>query len=313
MLWYSPVGRIAPSLASDFIVAPADKVKNQPARLAMLGGGINFHMPIWFGKKSDLSFLANTHLVSLDTTAILPNSNVNLPKRFWDIKFGPAFRYKFKNNWVLGALTEVGSASDKPFASYDNLTVLANGFLRIPAKGRNAWMILLNYANNREYLPHVPLVFGGYFMNTKKMRAFWGIPLWMNIFPQRKLSFELFYAPIVVIKAEAKARLSESVSLLSGFSWDNFRYLRDARADKDDRLYYYIKRLYAGVEISPDKRAKAKLLVGYAFHRNIFESQSFLDKDYNRIDVGAGAFAKFELKLLFVPKKRMKYLSKGFE
>ena len=139
-------------------------------------------------------------------------------------------------------------------------------------------------------------------MNRKNIRAFFGIPLAATIFPEKRVSFELFYAPIAVVRANIKTRVSKSVSFITGFNWNNYRYFRSDRTDKKDRLFYYEKRLYGGIEISPDMRAKASLKVGYAFNRNIFESDSFMDRNYNRIDVSSGPYARFELKLMLVSK-----------
>jgi hypothetical protein len=306
MLWFGPVGKLPPRITSDLVIAPSETVINQPTQLSLIGGGFDYEMPIWMTETNDVSFLGGTHLTSLDTGAILPDSNVPLPHKFWDIRFGPAYRHKFNNKWVLGAMFEMGSASDEPFANYKNLTIMTNAFLRIPAKKHDSWIILLNYMNNREYLPHIPLPFGGYFMNRKKLRAFFGIPLALNIFPENKVSFELFYAPIAVVKAKVKTKVSKSVSFITGFNWNNYRYFRDGRTDKKDRLFYYEKRIYGGIEIAPDMRAKATLRVGYSFNRNLFESQSFWDRDYNRINVKAGPYARLELKLMLVSEKMLR-------
>jgi len=232
MLWFGPVGKLPPRISGEFVVAPSEPVKSQPTTLSLVGGVLDFEMPLWMTHDNDISFLGGVQLTSLDTGAILPDSNVPLPHEFWNIHFGSAYRHRFDNDWTFGVMFEAGSASDEPFANYDDLTIMSNGFLRIPAMGRDAWIIVVNYMNNREYLPHVPLPFGGYFMDRKYIRGFFGVPVWINILPEKRVSFELFYAPIAVVRASVKTKISKSAAFLTGFNWNNVRYFRNGRTDK---------------------------------------------------------------------------------
>lgn len=307
MFWFGgPVGRFPSQVSGNMVFAPDEKVQNQPTQLSLVSGDLKYSIPLYMTASNDVVFFGKTQVTSLDTEAVLPVTGTPLPNSYYDISFGPGYRHQFNNGWVLGTMLEAGSASNEPFASYDDLTIMGNAFLRIPVRGKDSWIVFLNYMNNREYLPHVPLPFGGYFMNRKYVSAFFGVPMVLNIFPAKNISLQLFYAPIAVVRAQIKGKVSKSVSLLSGFNWNNYTYFRNGRANKDDRLFYYQKRVYGGIEVSPDMRAKVRLKMGYAFNRNMFESDSFLDRGRNRINVDSGPYVRLEVNLLLISREQLK-------
>jgi hypothetical protein len=68
-----------------------------------------------------------------------------------------AARWKLDNGWIVGGDLVVGSASDRPFASIDEISFQADALLRVPWRESFAWIFLLNYSNIREFAPHFPL------------------------------------------------------------------------------------------------------------------------------------------------------------
>jgi len=92
-----------------------------------------------------------------DTSAILPGAQVQLPGDLWEIKFGPTYRHKFENGWIAGLNVQVGSSSNRPFHSIDEVTARDTAFLRVPKGERNAWIFTLNYTNYSEYFSGFPV------------------------------------------------------------------------------------------------------------------------------------------------------------
>jgi len=83
-----------------------------------------------------------------------------------------------------------------------------------------------------------------------------------------------------------------------GFDWDHDHYYRSDRDDKDDKIFYYEKRLTAGARFDL-RHIGFEVYGGYAFDRFYFEGEKYSDRDANRIDVGAGPFIAGKLSVRF--------------
>jgi hypothetical protein len=68
----------------------------------------------------------------------------------------------------------------------------------------------------------------------------------------------------------------------------NDRYLLAERADPDDRLFYYEKRVRVGAIIGLARWLFTDITGGYSFDRFYFEGESYSDRNQNRIDVDSG-------------------------
>jgi hypothetical protein len=156
--WLTPkLGEL--QLRSDFreTYYPTERVREQGTTLRILEERFGLSFPIWQNSSDELSFTGSVRFQDLDTQAVLPATGVSLPGNLWEIKFGPTYRHKFDNGWIAGANLTVGSASDEPFHSIDELIVRGTGFLRVPQGERNAWFLTLNYSNNSEYFSGLPV------------------------------------------------------------------------------------------------------------------------------------------------------------
>src|SRR5262249_6539956 len=99
------------------------------------------------------------------------------PDDLWNVHVGTSYRHLFSNGWVGGGNVTVGSASDKPFHSFDEMVVGASSFLRVPQGEHNAWLFSLNYSTNREFLNGIPLPGAAYFYApTDWFQATIGLP-----------------------------------------------------------------------------------------------------------------------------------------
>ena len=87
-----------------------------------------------------------------------PDTGERFPGELWDVRVGASYRHKFENDWIGAANLTIGSLSDKPFASEDEMILRAIGFLRVPHRDRNAWLFSLIYASDQEFLGGVPFV-----------------------------------------------------------------------------------------------------------------------------------------------------------
>jgi hypothetical protein len=118
--------------------------------------------PIRQDENREWSAAANVRAHDVRTDVILPDSGQAFPGTLWDVRLGTLYRQKLENGWIGGGAVSLGSASDKPFAGMKEMELQATVFARKPDGGRNAWLFLVTYSNNREFLNNVPLPTFGY-------------------------------------------------------------------------------------------------------------------------------------------------------
>ena len=68
----------------------------------------------------------------IQTEAILPDTGRPFPTELWNVGLGTSYQHLFDNGWTGGRSISLGSASDQPFYSLREATVMASGFLRVP-------------------------------------------------------------------------------------------------------------------------------------------------------------------------------------
>jgi hypothetical protein len=302
-LFSGDMGRETPSLVYSGKGSAYSNVQKQPGKdLQIFENKVHLSIPIHQGPDFEWLLTGRMTAQAIRTEALLPSTAEAFPSHLWDLGFGTAYRKRFDNGWIGGATLDVGSASDKPFFSMDETTVSANLFTRIPHVGENAWLLLLNYNNNREFLPHVPIPGVGYlFQKNRRYRIAAGVPfVFGKVRPwSGDLSITFSYAPIRSVHAAVNYDLLRDLTVYGGFDWENDEFFRAQRRDKDWRLYYYEKRLAAGVRYQFDRRCFVDLSAGYAFDRMYFEGEKYSDNDFNRLDLDDGPFARIRIGLRY--------------
>ncbi len=277
---------------------PSEPVSGQAARFSSLGQFLALSMPLWQGGSNALTFQASVRANFVETDAVLPTTGGRFPGNLTDVRFGPTYRRKFGNDWVSGLSVQMGSASDVPFGKYDDSELIATWFLRIPSGERNAWVFFLNYSNNRDFANHIPLPGFGYaFGDGKFCRGLLGVPVVAaTFFPKSKANLSLTYLPLLNVKAELGYDLLPPLRLFTEFRWGSEIFFRNAQPDRKLRLFLVDKRISGGVRLRAARWAEIRLAGGWIFDRMAFESRAvYKDRDYNRLDFGAGPFASLEL------------------
>jgi hypothetical protein len=175
--------------------------------------------------------------------------------------------------------------------------VQATVFTRIPSGDRNAWLLLLTYSNNREFMNNIPFPSAGYwFEPNDRYRLILGIPFAMlEVKPADGLTLDFFYLPVRTVHAGASYRIAGPVKVYTAFDWRHESWFRRDRADDDHRLFYYEKRGTAGIQWDVFKGMTVDVSGGYSFDRLYFEGKDYGDRARNRLDVNDGAFASVRL------------------
>jgi hypothetical protein len=279
---------------------PEQPVSEQPADLSVTQHRLSFSAPLAQDARNEWSLSGRVRLQDYDTRAVLPDSGVRFPTELWEIRLEPAYRHRFENGRVVGAHVSLGSASDEPFASVDELVLRAMAFLRVPHRERNAWLLTFTYSNHAELLAGIPVPGLAYvYSPSDRLTAVIGLPFAsVDVRPTEALSLEASYQALRNVRARATYRVFPPLRVWAGFDWDNEFHLRADRGDDEDRFYYYEKRLSGGVRFDL-RHFGIELVGGYAFDRFFFEGEGYSDRHDNRIDVDSGPFVSARLSFRF--------------
>lgn len=275
-----------------------ERVEGQNTRLDLTQHNFTLVTPLFQDSSDELSVSARLRYQNYDTQARLPDSGQRLPQELWDARAGLSYRHKFANQWTLGGSLTVGSASDKPFQSEDELIVHATGLLRVPSGERDAWLFSLTYASDVEILNmrHIPIPGVAYlYWPSDTFKAVIGFPFTsVEYKPFKPLTLEASYFPVRTVRARATYVIFAPLRVFLGFDSDHDHYYLADRGDKDDQLFYYEKRITGGMRFDL-RHVGIELTGGYVFDRYYFEGERYSERNENRFNVHDGTFVAVRL------------------
>ena len=270
-----------------------ERVEGQNTRLDLTQQNFTLVTPLFQNSTDELAMSARLRYQDYDTKARLPDSGQRLPEELFDARAGLSYRHKFENEWTLGGSVTVGSASDKPFHSEDELVVQAAALLRVPSGPRNAWLYSLTYASDVEifHLRHIPVPGIAYvYSPSESFTAVIGFPFAsVEYKPFEALSLEVAYFPVRTVRARATYVIFRPLRVFIGFDADHDSYYLADRGDKNDQLLYYEKRLTGGIRFDL-RHVGVEITGGYVFDRFYFEGERYSERNENRFNVGDGTF-----------------------
>jgi hypothetical protein len=292
------VGHLQPRADYRVTWFPEEPVKGQPTTLAEERQDFSFICPLWQDAANEWSASIHVRSELFQTNAILPTTGQPFPDNLWDVRLGASYRHLFDNGWVAGGGVSVGSASDKPFHGYDEMSMGVNAFLRIPQGEHNAWLFTLAYSPNSELAFPVPGV-AFLWQPTDCLRVNVGLPFALMYRPVDDLTLELSYMLVRTVHARATYRACDKVRIYTGYDWMNESYFLADREDLRDRFFYYDQRVTGGMQYFLNRQALFDLSAGYTFDRFYFEGRQYSDQNRNRVDVGAGPFLSLRFQWKF--------------
>jgi hypothetical protein len=234
----------------------------------------------------------------IETGAILPDTGQPYPDELWNINLGLMYFRKLDNDWSWGGGVTLGSASDRPFASIDEMNVGMMAFLRIPSGERNAWAFALIYAPMGELRFPIPGVAYSYAPSDDFLMNI-GLPFSIMYRPIDRLTLEASYMPIHTIHAKAKYKMADWLSAFAAYDWANDSYALADRTDINQRFYMYDQRLAAGLETNLGEHCFVELAGGLVFDRYSFEGKQWDSTQFNRVSFGSGPFVGLQTGLKF--------------
>ncbi len=235
---------------------------------------------------------------SIQTEAILPNTGQPYPDELWNVKMGLMYFRKLDNDWSWGGGVNFGSASDRPFASINEMFVGMNAFLRIPSGEHNAWMLSLMYAPMGELRFPIPGV-AYFYAPSDNFHMNIGLPFSMMYRPIDRLTLEASYMPIHTIHAKAKYKITDWLSAFAAYDWAYDSYALADRIDINQRFFMYDQRLAAGLESRMGEHCFIELASGLVFDRYSFEGKQWDTTQFNRVSFGGGPFVTLQAGLKF--------------
>ncbi len=301
--WLDPtLGKQIPRVDYRLTYYPAEPVEGQNTHLQLIDEKLSLFIPLHQDSSNEWATSASVKYIDTDTRAFFPDTGDRFPGALWDVRVGASYRHKFENGWIGGVSMTIGSPSDKPFASIDEVDLLALAMLRVPQGERNAWIFSLVYDTLEETFGglQVPIPGIAYLWSpSDRFKAVIGIPFTsVEYKPIDDVTLEAQYFPLRRVRARATYRPFQPLRLYVGFDWDNDHYLLADRKDRDDALQYYEKRVSGGVRFDL-RHVGFQVVGGYAFDRFYFTGDSYSDRHFNRLDIHPGPFVTGQVSLRF--------------
>lgn len=289
----------------------AGTVQWRPER-STRGGGAGESVEVWtrkgdllgatpVGSQGEGSAALRLRHHGLAGGARLRDSGTPLPDHLWDLGLGAGYRRFLSPGRWAGLTATVGSPSDRPFHSAREVAVSATALYRLPRGERAAWLLFLRYDNTREFWSHVPLPGLAYWAQpTPRSMVLLGAPFslvrWSG---ESGWGASLHYLWPRTLGAEVTRRVLGQAQAYAGFHLDSESHFLSGRDRRRDRLWYYEKRLEAGVRHDPSPRWGLEVSGGYAFDRYYFEGEDFGDRTRNRASIAGGPFLRAGVKARF--------------
>jgi hypothetical protein len=258
-----------------------------------------FDRPAWLGA------FAKVDAMDICGRPVLPDTGERFPRQLWRMEFGGHVGHRPVLDSPGAVVVAVGSASDRPFASAEEMTfditwVLGGmGDERQVQSGPIGVGFFINWQNNREYCNWLPVP--GFQLTGKlnpTLRFAVGFPVfsltWKPI-DRLTLAGTLEYPHTVFTRASY--RLADGLEVYGGFEWDNQRWYRHDREHERWRLWYDEKRFVTGLDWQIADGATLELEGGWAFDRMWFEGEDFRNREHNRLNVEDGLFLGLSLRV----------------
>jgi hypothetical protein len=277
------------------------EVKDQGADIHMARYRTQLSLPVYQDDQQEWMMTARYGAWDTDTSAILPDTGQTFPSCLQDVRLGTSYRRRMDNGWIWGGGVRVGSPSDKPFASGQEVALDGHAFLRIPHGKRNAWLAMVSVSNTREFARCVPLPGVAYnCVPTDRLNLVVGVPFssvrWE---PIERLTLSARYMLLRNIHARVGYEVTERCEVYGLFEWDHEAYLRHDRQQRGDRLFFYEKRIGGGVEFGLTETMTLDLSAGWAFDRRFFEGEDYDDRGDNNLVLQDGIYVAAAFRIRF--------------
>lgn len=263
-------------------------VKDSDLDFGMQKHDFAFQAPLYQDQRNELAIGISADVRIVDTDLILPEVNRKFPDDLWDLNLGLSYRRKINQKWVGGVRAAIGSPSDKPFHTWDEVAYNGAAFARYDINKNHGMYFFLFYSSITDFLPGIPFPGVGWLYNNddRSLSVMLGAPLlFVNWRPVKQLSLKVIYFPVRNVYAEASWSFNKSLRAYACYSWSYQDYYLSDRPREENRLFYYEMRGMGGLEYKATENVTLGLSGGYAFERMMFQGENYGDDDQYRIDL----------------------------
>ncbi len=253
-----------------------------PLRIAPDGSGI------WLAT-ADVDYRA------IDTTASFPDSGRPVPQELWNVGFGTMYFRRLDDGRRIGGIVSFGSASDRPFDEFRDLTLTSIGFLEIPLRDRDAWNFSLFYSPTSQ-LPYPMPGLAYVWRPDDRLTAQLGIPFSLNYRPNDRWTLAADYRPLTEVRVRATRKLADGWNAYAGYEMTADTYFLAERLRTADRLYLFEQRAAIGLERRLPAGFRFDVSASYLFDRRIFQAESFFDGRHDELRIGSGPMLSLGLR-----------------
>jgi len=275
---------------------PNAAVQGQSANWGMVGQDFSFMAPVSSSSPSTVMLTGGVSNRLIDTDATMPDSGRAYPDNLWNVRLGLMYMRQLDEGRMFSAGVNVGSASDRPFGSIEEMNVSLMAMYRRPSGERNAWTFGVVYSPTSEIQFPIPMI--SYFWNpSDTFQANVGLPFMLRYRPDDRWTFEASYMLIHTINVKGSYRLTDRLKIVGGYSSTDEVYMLYDRTDVSDRFFMYDQRVSLGLESPVAKWLTVDLTGGYAFGRYSYTGQQWDSAQFDRIDIANGPFVMFHAQL----------------
>jgi hypothetical protein len=271
----SPMGRRGMGGPGGAGRAPGYTVEVYPGRpvssrhsddLYLLRQNLNVGYPI-LKTESDMMLLSLGVGYTHADGPLMPESKTPFPRDLWNLQTGLNYFHTFDNGWMGGLILGVGSPSDQPFQSINEVAVNLGTFLRVPAKRHgDAWQFSLFYSTAGQV--NFPLPGIAYNWNpSEKLSIGIGLPFTVHWEPNERWELDISYVPLLNINAQLQYKISDRLRLHGGYQFQNETYFLAGRLDRRERFFLLEQRVLGGVRYNVFDRVSVDCYSGLGFDR----------------------------------------------
>jgi hypothetical protein len=277
---------------------PNQNVRGQNADLGFVRQQTSIVVPLWIDGPDKVTFNTGIGTTWFNGNPIFPDSMRQFPNQIWNIHLGLGYSHMFDNGWLASFSTNLGSASDKPFATIHEVNFGFMGMLRVPSGENNAWIFSLMYNPTGEL--NIPIPGVAYqWVPSENFSMNIGLPFMMRWRPMDDWVVSFSYMPVRTIHSKLTWEFDKNWQAYIGWDWiSEGAYLSD-RIDNQERLLYYEKHVQAGLRFEASSHLFLDMYGGYAYDRFYFTGKSYSDRNHDQLDIGDGPYAGFKVTIRY--------------
>lgn len=256
---------------------------------------LNASMPVHRDGNDTYSVSTTASLLSIESPVTLTNGVV-LPTDFYRFELGGSFFRRLENRRNFGVRLSGGSASDRPFGSFDELTFTLSTTYSFPEGENGTWTVFVFMANNTSFANYIPIPGGMYTYRKDNFIGMFGLPFAALSWSPELWQFSFsFFGPFV--SSEVGYGTRDAFQAYLGFNWAQLSHLRYSRQDDRFRVFLDEKKVFVGGRFPLLNWLSTDVQLGHAFSRSLSERRNIFRTDGGEAKLPAAWYVQANLAL----------------